>query len=47
MIVATVTKGIPKEAAKTKVAMPPKGGSSISDEEVKAVAAYVWSLSHK
>ena len=25
----------------------PKGGSSISDEDVKAVAAYVYSLSHK
>jgi cytochrome c5 len=29
------------------VAMPPKGGSSISDDDVKAVAAYVYSLSHK
>ncbi len=27
--------------------MPPKGGSSITDDEVKAVAAYVYSLSHK
>jgi hypothetical protein len=27
--------------------MPPKGGSSITDEEVKAVSAYVYSLSHK
>jgi hypothetical protein len=27
--------------------MPPRGGSSITDEEVKAVAAYVYSLSHK
>jgi mono/diheme cytochrome c family protein len=27
--------------------MPPKGGSDISDAEVKAVAAYVYSLSHK
>lgn len=28
------------------VAMPPKGGSTISDDDVRAVAAYVWSLSH-
>ncbi|HEY7482218.1 MAG TPA: c-type cytochrome [Gemmatimonadales bacterium] len=46
-IVATVTSGVPPEKAKKGVAMPPKGGSSISDEEVKAVAAYVYSLSHK
>ncbi len=47
MIVATVTKGIPKEEAKGGVPMPPKGGSTITDEQVKAVAAYVWSLGHK
>jgi cbb3-type cytochrome c oxidase subunit III len=46
-IVATVTSGVPAEKAKKGVAMPPKGGSSISDEDVKAVAAYVYSLSHK
>ena len=27
--------------------MPPKGGSTITDDQVKAVAAYVYSLSHK
>lgn len=47
MIVATVTSGIPKEKAKNGIPMPAKGGSSITDEEVKAVAAYVYSLSHK
>ncbi len=26
--------------------MPPRGGSGITDEPVRAVAAYVWSLSH-
>jgi mono/diheme cytochrome c family protein len=46
-IVATVTSGVPAEKAKGGVAMPPKGGSSISDDDVKAVAAYVYSLSHK
>jgi cbb3-type cytochrome c oxidase subunit III len=44
MIVATVTSGVPAQKAKTGVAMPPKGGSAISDEDVKAVAAYVYSL---
>ena len=47
MIVATVTSGVPTEKAKKGVAMPPKGGSSITDDDVKAVAAYVYSLSHK
>ncbi len=47
MIVKTVTHGIPKEESKSGIVMPPKGGSSISDDDVKAVAAYVHSLSHK
>jgi mono/diheme cytochrome c family protein len=29
------------------VPMPAKGGSTISDDDVKAVAAYVYSLGHK
>jgi cbb3-type cytochrome c oxidase subunit III len=47
MIVATVTSGVPADKAKKGIAMPPKGGSSITDDQVKAVAAYVYSLSHK
>ncbi len=47
MIVATVMSGVPADKAKKGIPMPPKGGSSITDEEVKAVAAYVYSLSHK
>lgn len=45
-IVAQVTKGVTKEQSKSGVPMPAKGGSSISDDDVKAVSAYVWSLSH-
>lgn len=46
-IVALVTKGITAAEAKLgKGPMPAKGGSQISDEDVKAVSAYVWSLSH-
>lgn len=45
-IVATVTSGVPKEKSKSGIVMPPKGGSSISEDDVKLVAAYVWSLSH-
>jgi len=47
MIIATVTSGVPATKAKKGIAMPPKGGSSITEDEVKAVAAYVYSLSHK
>jgi cbb3-type cytochrome c oxidase subunit III len=47
MIVATITSGVPADNAKKGIAMPPKGGSSIDDEQVRAVAAYVYSLSHK
>jgi mono/diheme cytochrome c family protein len=46
-IVAQVTKGVPKEESKSGIVMPPRGGSTISDDEVKAVAGYVYSLSHK
>lgn len=46
-LVDQITKGVPKEESKSGIPMPAKGGSTISDEEVKAVAAYVWRLSHK
>jgi len=42
-IVETVMTGT---QAKSGAVMPPKGGPNLSDEQVKAVAAYVWSLSH-
>ena len=45
-IVKQVTTGVPKEQSKSGIPMPPKGGSTITDDEVKAVAAYVYSLSH-
>ena len=47
-IVATVTSGIPAEKAKRGVADAAQGRQHRSrDDEVKAVAAYVYSLSHK
>jgi mono/diheme cytochrome c family protein len=46
-IVKQVTNGVTKEESKSGVPMPPKGGATISDDDVKAVAAYVYSLSHK
>jgi mono/diheme cytochrome c family protein len=46
-IVAQINKGVPKEEAKSGILMPPKGGATLSDDDVKAIAAYVYSLSHK
>jgi len=46
-IVKQVTTGVPQAESKSGITMPPRGGSTISDDEVKAVAAYVYSLSHK
>ena len=44
-IVQTVTTGVP-EPQQHPGLMLPKGGSAISDDDVRAVAAYVWTLSH-
>jgi mono/diheme cytochrome c family protein len=43
-IVETVTNGVAEPQQHPGI-MLPKGGSNISDEEVRAVSAYVWSLS--
>lgn len=45
-IVRQIVSGIDARASKTGQIMPPRGGSGISDAEVRAVAAYVWTLSH-
>ena len=45
-IVQTVTTGVP-QPKQHPAPMPPKGGASLTDDQVKAVAAYVYSLSHK
>ena len=46
-LVAQINQGITKEQSKSGMPMPAKGGATISDEDVKAVAAYVQSLSQK
>lgn len=43
-IVNQIMSGVTATASKTGVAMPAKGGSAITDDQVKAVAAYVYSL---
>lgn len=42
-IVNLVTTGVPEPKEHPGI-MLPKGGSNISEEEVRAVAAYVWTL---
>lgn len=44
-IVQTITNGVTAEESTTGVPMPPKAGTNITDDQVKAAAAYVWSLS--
>jgi mono/diheme cytochrome c family protein len=46
-IVAQIMLGVSKEASKSGIVMPPKGGATLSDDDVKAIAAYVHALSHK
>ncbi|MBE0592698.1 MAG: c-type cytochrome [Gemmatimonadales bacterium] len=45
-IVKTVMSGVPSDKSSNHSVMPPKGGSSLNDAQIKAVAAYVWSLSN-
>lgn len=45
-IVNTITNGVPKPK-EHPAPMPPKGGATLTDDQVKAVAAYEYSLSHK
>lgn len=44
-LVALITAGIPLEDATTGQLMPPRGGSAMNPKEIRAVAAYVWTLS--
>ncbi len=46
-IVKQIVTGVTAAESKSKIPMPPKGGGTITDDEVNAVAAYVYSLSHK
>lgn len=48
-IVQLVTTGFTKAQQKDpqyQFAMNPRGGMNFSDDQIRAVAAYVWSLSH-
>jgi mono/diheme cytochrome c family protein len=45
-IVQNILNGVSAQESSSGVPMPPKGGTAITDEQVRAVAAYVWTLSH-
>lgn len=46
-LVAQISRGIPDSESVSGSIMPPRGGSSLTDDEVRAVAAYVWTLSRR
>lgn len=46
-ILKTIMDGVSGDKSSTGTVMPPKGGSNLSEAQLKAVAAYVWSLSRK
>jgi glucose/arabinose dehydrogenase/mono/diheme cytochrome c family protein len=44
-ITKTITDGVP-QPKEYRSPMPPMGGAQLTDDQVKALAAYVWSMSH-
>jgi mono/diheme cytochrome c family protein len=42
-----VKEGVPQPAAPYTAPMPPMGGATLSEEQVRSVAAYVYTLSHR
>ncbi len=47
-LVDQILEGVSPDEATNELGaiMPPKGGAAITDAQVRAVAAYVWTLSH-
>jgi mono/diheme cytochrome c family protein len=45
-IAKTIMDGVP-QPKEYRNGMPAKGGAELTDDQVKALAAYVWSLGHK
>jgi mono/diheme cytochrome c family protein len=43
-IVRQILEGVSPEKSSTGVAMPARGGSQLTEAQVRAVAAYVWTL---
>lgn len=40
-----IREGVPAETSRTGIPMPPCGGAHLDPEQLRAVAAYVWTLS--
>lgn len=45
-ILARVVHGIPRDVSTRGTTMPMRGWNTLSDQEVRDVAAYVWTISH-
>ena len=51
-IIAIITTGVPADRFKSPASRPqfwmfPRGGQSLTDEQIRSVAAYVWTLSRR
>ena len=46
-LVARVLKGVPMAEAKSGSMMPPRGGGDLSEAQIRAVAAYIWTVSRR
>lgn len=45
-ILSRVVHGIPRDVSTRGTTMPMRGWSTLSDQQVRDVAAYVWTISH-
>jgi cbb3-type cytochrome c oxidase subunit III len=45
-LIRQILVGVPADQSISGAVMAPRGGTNISDEDVQAAAAYVWTLSH-
>lgn len=46
-LVERILEGVSPDVSKTGVMMPPKGGSQVTEEQVRAIAGYIWTLSRR
>jgi len=46
-ILAQIKSGVPKEHSESGNGMPQRGASRLTENQLRAVAAYVWSLSRR
>ncbi len=46
-LIQRIMDGVGPDQTKTGVIMLPKGGSQVTDEQIRAIASYVWSLSRR